>query len=107
MLVGAGLLVVVIAVVSQAGPKLTEIAINHGLTRGHHDLGVVAVVAGLYVVAVGMTAFSQRLQVAAYRPTGGGGHERPAGQGVRPPPAFVARLLHRGWITIFSYHYIF
>ena len=63
MLVGAGLLVVVIAVVSQAGPRLTEFAITHGLTPGHHDLGVVAVVAGLYVVAVVMTALSQRLQV--------------------------------------------
>ena len=41
MLTLAGLLVVVVAVASQVGPKLTEYAINNGMTPGHLNFAVV------------------------------------------------------------------
>ncbi len=63
MLAGASVLVVVIALVTQVGPKLTEFAITHGMAPGHHDMKVVALMAALYAVSVGITALSQRWQV--------------------------------------------
>jgi ATP-binding cassette subfamily B protein len=63
MLAGAGLLVVVIAVVTQVGPALTGYAINHGMAPGHHDMAVVALMAALYALSVGVTALTQRWQV--------------------------------------------
>jgi ATP-binding cassette subfamily B protein len=63
MLVIAGLLVVVIAVASQVGPKLTEYAINNGMTPGHLDFGVVVAMAVAYVVFIGITSVAQRFQV--------------------------------------------
>ena len=63
MLAGAAVLVVVIALVTQVGPKLTEFAITHGMAPGHHDMAVVALMAALYPVSVGITALSQRWQV--------------------------------------------
>ena len=63
MLAGAAVLVVVIALVTQVGPKLTEYAITHGMAPGHHDMAVVALMAALYAVSVGITALSQRWQV--------------------------------------------
>ena len=62
MLVLAAVLVVIIAVASQTGPKLTEIAIDDGMT-GHGDFGIVALMAGLYVVFIAVTALAQRFQV--------------------------------------------
>ncbi len=59
----SGLLVVVIAVASQAGPALTAIAIDDGMSKGHENFALVAVMAGLYLVAVVVTALSQRSQV--------------------------------------------
>ena len=56
------MLVVFIAVITQVGPKLTEIAINRGMV-GKGDLGVVALMAALYLVSVVLTALSQRWQV--------------------------------------------
>jgi ATP-binding cassette subfamily B protein len=56
----AGLLVVVLSLVMQAGPLLTEYAINDGMLPGHHDFGLVAVLAGAYLAAVTITAISQR-----------------------------------------------
>jgi ATP-binding cassette subfamily B protein len=61
MLAGAGVLVVVIALVAQAGPLLTKIAITQGIVNRH--LSVVALMAGLYVVSIGVTALTQRWQV--------------------------------------------
>jgi len=58
----AAVLVVVIAVITQVGPKLTEIAIDRGMV-GRGDLGVVALMAGLYLVSVLLTALAQRWQV--------------------------------------------
>jgi ATP-binding cassette, subfamily B, bacterial len=63
MLSLAGLLVVVIAVASQIGPKLTEYAINNGMTTGHFDFGVVVVSAVAYLGFVVLTSVSQRFQV--------------------------------------------
>jgi ATP-binding cassette subfamily B protein len=53
----------VIGVITQVGPKLTEIAINRGMLPGHQDLTVVAVMAGLYALSVLVTALAQRWQV--------------------------------------------
>ena len=63
MLVLAGLLVVVVSVVAQAGPELTEIGINQGMSPHHEHLWVVAVVAGVYLLSVLVTALAQRAQV--------------------------------------------
>ncbi|HEY1466404.1 MAG TPA: ABC transporter ATP-binding protein [Acidimicrobiales bacterium] len=62
MLALAGLLVVVIAVVSQAGPKLTEIAINASV-GAHKSFLLVAIMAAAYLVSIVVTALSQRAQV--------------------------------------------
>ncbi len=62
----AGVLVVVIAVASQVGPKLTEYAINNGLggTPAHHiNFAVVVGAAIAYLVFVVITALAQRFQV--------------------------------------------
>ncbi|HEX4082581.1 MAG TPA: ABC transporter ATP-binding protein, partial [Acidimicrobiales bacterium] len=63
MLVLAAVLVVVVSVVAQAGPKLTEIAINQGMSPHHEHFWIVAVVAGLYLVSVLVAALAQRGQV--------------------------------------------
>ena len=67
MLVLAGLLVVVIAVAGQVGPKLTEYAINYGMGGvpgpGHVDFGVVVAMAVAYLVFLAVTATAQRFQV--------------------------------------------
>ena len=62
MLALAGLLVVIIAVVSQAGPKLTEIAINASV-GSHKSFVLVALMAAAYLVSIVVTALSQRTQV--------------------------------------------
>ncbi|HWF22348.1 MAG TPA: ABC transporter ATP-binding protein [Acidimicrobiales bacterium] len=62
MLALAGLLVVVIAVISQTGPKITEIAINDGMYP-HKNFALVAILAGVYLVFIVGTAVSQRAQV--------------------------------------------
>ncbi|HEV3265959.1 MAG TPA: ABC transporter ATP-binding protein [Acidimicrobiales bacterium] len=59
----AGLLVVVIAVLSQTGPKLTEIAINDGMVPHHGNFKVVAITAALYLVFIVVTSYAQRVQV--------------------------------------------
>ena len=59
----AGLLVVVIAVLSQTGPKLTEIAINDGMVPHHGNFKVVAITAALYLVFIVVTSIAQRVQV--------------------------------------------
>ncbi len=63
MLSLAGVLVVVIAIASQTGPKLTEIAIDRGMVPGHTDFGLVAAIAGAYLVFVVVTSLAQRFQV--------------------------------------------
>ena len=53
--------VVVVSVFNQAGPKLIDIGISDGMIR--KDFKVIVLVAGLYVLAIGITAVSQRAQV--------------------------------------------
>jgi ATP-binding cassette subfamily B protein len=59
----AGVLVVVIAVASQAGPYLTGLAIDNGMSPGHENFALVALLAGVYLVSVVVTALGQRAQV--------------------------------------------
>jgi ATP-binding cassette subfamily B protein len=59
----AGVLVVVIALATQAGPKFTEIAVDDGMAPGHHHLGIVIVMAVAYLVSIVVTALAQRSQV--------------------------------------------
>src|ERR1700683_2940951 len=63
MLALAGFLVVVIAVTSQVGPKLTEYAINNGMTPGHYSFAVVVGAVIGYPLFVVLTSLSQRFQV--------------------------------------------
>ncbi len=63
MLALAGALVVVISVAAQTGPKLTEIAINDGMSPGHEHFAVVVVMAAAYLVFIVITALAQRYQV--------------------------------------------
>ncbi len=63
MLTMAGILVVLVAVASQVGPKLTEYAINNGMTPGHYDFAVVVAMAVAYLVFVVITSLAQRFQV--------------------------------------------
>ena len=63
MLFLAGILVVVISVAGQVGPKLTEYAINNGMSPGHLDFRVVVTMAIAYLVFIGVTALAQGLQV--------------------------------------------
>ena len=65
MLALAGVLVVVIAVAAQVGPKLTEYAINDGMGEPDHHVNFAVVVgtAIAYLVFVAITALAQRFQV--------------------------------------------
>ncbi len=63
MLLVSGLLVVVIAVVGQLGPKFTEIAINDGMSPGHLHFAVVAWMAAAYLLSVVVAALAQYGQV--------------------------------------------
>ncbi len=56
-------LIVVMSVTMQAGPYLTGVAINDGMLPGHHDLAVVGVAAGAYLLCALATAYAQRSQV--------------------------------------------
>jgi ATP-binding cassette subfamily B protein len=58
MLALTGLIVVVVAVVMQAGPLLTQYAINHGIEK--YDFRVVVVCSIAYLASVGITAVCQR-----------------------------------------------
>ncbi len=59
----AAVLVVVIAVASQTGPKLTEYAINNGMVPGHENFAVVVAMAAAYLIFILATALAQRFQV--------------------------------------------
>ncbi len=59
MLLLAAVLVVVIAVASQAGPSITEYAIDHGMALHHGHLGVIVASAAVYLAFVGLSAASQ------------------------------------------------
>ena len=61
--VSGSALVVVTSLVLQAGPKLTEYAIDHGMLPGHHSLGVITWCALIYLALAVVSAFLQRAQV--------------------------------------------
>ena len=63
MLALAGVLIVVIAVASQEGPQLVQIAIDDGLNPRHPHFAVVVAMAMAYLVFVTITAIAQRFQV--------------------------------------------
>jgi len=63
MLVLSTLLVVTLSVLLQAGPKLIQTAIDDGMAPRHHHLGLILVVAGVYLGLVIVTSILQRAQV--------------------------------------------
>jgi ATP-binding cassette, subfamily B, bacterial len=63
MLALAGALVVVVAVASQTGPLITEIAIDNGMSPGHESFVVVVACALAYLGFIAVTSLAQRAQV--------------------------------------------
>ncbi|HLN41515.1 MAG TPA: ABC transporter ATP-binding protein, partial [Acidimicrobiales bacterium] len=63
MLVVTTVLVIATSVGLQAGPKLTELAIDKGMVPGHRHLSVVLVIAAIYLGFVLLTSLTQRAQV--------------------------------------------
>jgi ATP-binding cassette, subfamily B, bacterial len=58
----AAVLVTIVSVTNQAGPKLIDLGIDNGMTGAHKDFGVVALYAGIFFVAIAITALAQRAQ---------------------------------------------
>lgn len=63
MLVSSCVLIVVVSLMLQAGPKLTQIAIDDGLSPGHRHLWVIVVTAFVYLACTTVGAMAQRSQV--------------------------------------------
>jgi ATP-binding cassette subfamily B protein len=63
MLVVATILVIVTSIGLQAGPKLTELAIDKGMVPGHRHLSVVVIIAVLFLGFVAFTSLTQRALV--------------------------------------------
>jgi ATP-binding cassette subfamily B protein len=63
MLTLAIVLVAIISIATQLGPKLTGIAIDDGMLPGHHDFGLVVVIAMIYLASVALSAIAQWAQV--------------------------------------------
>jgi ATP-binding cassette, subfamily B, bacterial len=63
MLALSAVLVVVTSVALQAGPKLTELAIDKGMVPGHRHLSVVLIIAAIYLGFVAFTSVTQRALV--------------------------------------------
>jgi ATP-binding cassette subfamily B protein len=63
MLALAIFLVAVISVSTQLGPKLTGIAIDDGMLPGHHNFGLIVLIAGIYLASVAVSAIAQWGQV--------------------------------------------
>jgi ATP-binding cassette subfamily B protein len=62
LVIYGSLLVIVTSVLLQAGPLLTEFAINNGMVTGHHSETVVLVCAALYLAIAVVSAYGQRIQ---------------------------------------------
>ncbi len=60
--VTASLLVIAISLLLQSGPKLTEVAINHGMAPGHHSLRVITACGLAYLVLALLGTYAQRAQ---------------------------------------------
>ncbi len=52
-------LVLAVGLLTQVGPKLTELAINQGMLPQHQDLAKVAIYSGLFIAAIALNALSQ------------------------------------------------
>ncbi|HEY5024678.1 MAG TPA: ABC transporter ATP-binding protein [Acidimicrobiales bacterium] len=63
MLVTSTILVIVTSVALQAGPKLTQLAIDKGMIPGHRHLSTVVVIAVIYLAFVAFTSVTQRALV--------------------------------------------
>ena len=63
MLVISTILVIVTSVALQAGPKLTQLAVDKGMTKGHRHLSVVVIIAAIYLAFVAFTSVTQRALV--------------------------------------------
>ena len=61
-MLNGSLLVIITSLVLQAGPKLTEYAVNHGMIRAHRSFRVIAVCGALYLVLTLASVFLQRAQ---------------------------------------------
>jgi ATP-binding cassette, subfamily B, bacterial len=55
-------LVTILSIVNQAGPKLIDIGINDGMLRGHKNFGLIVTVAIIYLIAIAISSITQRLQ---------------------------------------------
>jgi ATP-binding cassette subfamily B protein len=58
----AAVLVAIVSVANQAGPKLIDIGIDDGMSPHHKSLTVVAVVGAIFLAAIAITALAQRAQ---------------------------------------------
>jgi ATP-binding cassette, subfamily B, bacterial len=58
----AALLVTIVSITNQAGPKLIDIGIDKGMTGPHKSFAVVVEVAALFLFAIVVTALAQRAQ---------------------------------------------
>jgi ATP-binding cassette subfamily B protein len=63
MMVLSTVLVITTSVALQAGPKLTQLAIDKGMVPGHRHLSVVLIIAAVYLAFVAFTSLAQRAQV--------------------------------------------
>ena len=59
----AAVLIVVMSVTMQAGPYLTDIAIDDGMIGRHHSIVVVGIAAAVYLACSAVAALAQRSQV--------------------------------------------
>ncbi|MEI7746302.1 MAG: ABC transporter ATP-binding protein [Actinomycetota bacterium] len=64
LLIWSAFTVLAIAVLGQAGPKLTELAINHGMMPGHESFTVVLLAAAAYLVLVVLGGLAQKASVS-------------------------------------------
>lgn len=62
-LTSGSLLVIVVSLIGQVGPLLTEYGIDHGMIAGHRSLRVIAACAIIYLALAIASAFLQRAQV--------------------------------------------
>ena len=60
--IAAALLVTIVSITAQAGPALIDFGIDDGMSPPHQDMAVVALAAGIFLVAIAITALAQRAQ---------------------------------------------
>ena len=65
LMIWCTMLVILVAITSQAGPALIEYAINQGMVPGHHSIRVILVAASAFLVVTLISAVGQRSQVRA------------------------------------------